>query len=80
MKLLMLFLMVATLSACETRKERLLSSKHAKRVYMETSLGVVYFIDCVQGFKFIATHSGYGTNLAGPIGACDTETKDDETI
>lgn len=40
------------------------------REYQETKQGIRYFLACVEGYKFIATHSGHGTNLAGPVGTC----------
>ena len=41
------------------------------RNYQITSEEVRYFVTCAEGYKFVATHSGHGINLAGPIGECN---------
>lgn len=72
-----LLLLVILLAGCDKRdfqtdEEIARFAKRDLREYKETSLGIHYFITCVEGYKFIATHSAYSNiSLAGPIGECN---------
>ena len=72
---LLLALSLALLTGCdyEARQKRAAESttKQDARVWIESSLGVKYFYDCIDGFKFIISDKHYSYGIAGPIGGCE---------
>jgi len=71
-----IFAFILICAGCESKvdvkKREYMESRH----YKTNDNGVRYFLTCIEGFEFIGTHSGHGTNVSGPIGKCITKNRD----
>jgi len=70
MKVAAIILILFAVRACKTEEDKNRALEISRRDYFKTEDGIRYFATCIEGFKFIATHAGYGTTLAGPTGKC----------
>ena len=58
-------------TGCKSDKDLTREKERSFRAYVKTQDGVRYFTTCIEGFKFVATHTAHrGFALAGPIGDC----------
>ena len=77
MKNLILMVLIIGLVGCDreypmmTEADIIRIKRDEIRNWQRTKRGVRYFIECVEGLRFIATDSTHGyLQLAGPIGEC----------
>lgn len=68
---LLLALSLVLIVGCDQKEVDAHIEKRKARVWMESSLGVEYFYDCIDGLKFIVVSKRHGFGIAGPLGECE---------
>jgi len=68
MKKVIFIVLLFALIGCKADEDR--RKQTTERNWKKSELGINYFIECIEGHKFIITHGTRGYGAAGPIGEC----------